>query len=84
MGDSRRAFPGALRKVHHPRWEVFYGKSYWAHWEAIAGRQMTLIQPYGFGFCRDGATQYRVIRHPAAWGSKNEEFIAAGKLIGQS
>jgi hypothetical protein len=50
----------------------------------IAGKKMTPIQPYGFGFCGDKATQYLLIRHPAARRVNDEYFIAAGRLTGQS
>jgi len=67
---------------HRPRWVVFYGTTYREHWEEIAGRPMTKIQPHGFEFCRDGSTGYLLVRHPAARGVNDEYFIAAGKWIG--
>lgn len=66
---------------HRPRWVVLYGKKYKVYWEKIAGKQMAPVPSYGLESCQDKTTGYLLIQHPAAWGSKNAEFIAAGKFI---
>ena len=66
---------------HRPGWVVFYGATYREHWVEIAGKPMTPVQPHGFESCRDEATRYLLVRHPAARGVNNEYFIAAGKYI---
>ena len=70
-------------KEYRPRCVVFYGKRYLNSWEEITGIKMTSIQPYGFSMCRNAATQFLVTQHPAAYGARNEYFIAAGELLNQ-
>jgi hypothetical protein len=65
---------------HEPKAVIFYGLSYWEHWQEIAGVNF-LPESDGLYIGHKGASLFIVTKHPAAKGVTSEYFHQVGKMI---
>jgi hypothetical protein len=79
--DERIAAIRNLIAAHHPPFVVFYGLKRRDVWSSIAGAPFVDQDAGQFAFHSTPETLFLMIKHPVAWGAKNEEYEAAGRFV---